>query len=103
MSRTMFGMLYCKVATNRKSQVVPNSDIRWPGAATGGPRPARQCVLATLRYICRTSKVVPALRYEVETTVARRGSGGRRAGTAVSDGHLDILVFRKKPGRDIIG
>ena len=43
-----------------------------------------------VRHICRTSKVVPALRYEVETKLARRSSGGRRAGTAVSDGHPDL-------------
>ena len=53
-------LLDSRVATNRKSQVVPDLDIRWkkggphskggpyevekkwPGAATGGPRPARQ-------------------------------------------------------------
>ena len=52
--------------------------------------------IPVVRHICRTSKVVPALRYEVETKLARRGSGGRRAGPAVSDGHpvLEVTTSR---------
>ena len=60
--------LQFRVVTNLKSQVVPDFDIRWkkgfphktsglykvekrwPGAATGGPRPALQGVMATLEF-----------------------------------------------------
>ena len=48
--------------------------------------------IPVVRHICRTSKVVPALRYEVETKLARRGSGGRRAGTVVSHGHPGMMT-----------